>query len=448
MKKNDGIVSLVVNAVATRIASARVAMAGGFNGLDQKRPRAWREYGWKEEMPGFNDFYLAYSRTGICNGLVNKIVRKCWQTHPWIIQGDEKDKNDPYTQWENDLLDGLDVKAIWRAFKEADRMRLVGVWSAMILHVKDSLDWDKPVSGNSKIIKITNAWPGSLMPTKWDEDRQSERYGEPVMWQYTEQVGNQKKEVLIHHSRVFILGDTASNAIGFLAPMYNNFTNLEKVEGGVPESVLKNASRNVVVNFDREVDLGAIAQAHGVEVSELQDVYDEVTRGINSGIDSTLVTKGAQTSTLTTTVPDPTPAFTANLQSISAASDVPMKILVGNQNGERASTEDNKQFSETCQSRRNNELEEDIHGFFRFLMEHGLIKPVPRFSVIWDDLTVSTRAERLDNGKKMTEMNSSSPGEPIWSTREIREECGSDGEIVYGDDEPEDDEDDKDLSRG
>src|SRR5690606_29874011 len=177
----------------------------------------------------------------------------------------------------------------------ADKRRLVGRYSGLLLHVRDSKGWDKPVSAGVKaLVKVTPAWAGSLKPVEFDTDPKSERYGEPTMWQYTEASGHgvAGQDRKIHPDRLFILGDYTDDAIGFLEPAYNAFVSLEKVEGGSGESFLKNASRQLSVSFDKEVNLQDIASMYGVSIDQLQARFNDAAREVNAGNDMMLLLQG------------------------------------------------------------------------------------------------------------------------------------------------------------
>ena len=123
------------------------------------------------------------------------------------------------------------------------------------------------------------------------------------------------------------------------------FTTLEKVLGGAGESFLKNASRQLNVNYDSEVDLEDIARANGGSVAELHENLSGHVRDINSGVDLLMMTQGATVNPMTVAVSDPMPSYNVALQVFAASVKIPVKVLVGNITGERASTEDIKQFN-------------------------------------------------------------------------------------------------------
>lgn len=414
--------ALAVNSAAIERARQLAANPMGL-GMDAKRSQAWCEYGWKEKIE-FQDLYNAYKRGGLAFGAVTKLVGKCWGTMPWIIEGEAQQDATKLTAWEQGLQ-ALLPDDIWAKFEEADKRRLVGRYSALILRVRDGKKLKEPVRGRYGLADVIPVWANSLKVSEWNLDSSQENYGTPKMWQYTAELENGTKTLEdVHPDRVFILGDFSRDAIGFLEPAYNAFTNIEKVEGGSGESFLKNAARQVVTSFDKEIDLNGIATMYGVTIEQLQEKFNEAARALNQGIDSMLITQGATTTPIQSTIADPSPTYNVNLQTVSAALDIPSKILVGMQTGERASTEDQKYWDARCQSRRERELTPDIRRFLKKLDGLKIIQLKPVYTVMWDDLTESTVEQKLDNASKLADINQKSVSGTVFSDNEIRNAAG------------------------
>lgn len=378
-----------------------VDLLGGHNaGLDGKRANAWCEYGYKEKLT-FDDFYSLYRRNAIAGGGVDKINSTCWKTPPFIVEGDESNSDDAETAWETKTKKILN-KRFWRQAVEADKRRLIGRYAGLLLHFNDAGNgrgWASPVEKGKKLLKVEAVWAKSITP-KYNN-------GEIEYWQFREPATNGKPTSTrdVHPDRLFIFGDYSDDAIGFLEKPFNNFVNIEKLEGGGPESFLKNAARQVHTNFDKDVDLNAFAEALGIGIEDVPDIMNELARDLNAGNDAAFVTQGATMTALVASVPDPTPHFNINIQAISTAFDIPQKILVGNQTGERASTEDLKYFRARCQARREDELSDDIEDLVQHLIELKAIDQPVEFSVVWDDLEESSPTEKLENADKMADIN-------------------------------------------
>lgn len=410
-----------------RLARARMGMLNPSMGLDAKRNSAWCEYGFPEQVT-YENLYALYRRGGIAHGAVEKLVVKCWQTNPEIIEGDDADESENETAWEKKSKQVFNNR-FWRSFAEADRRRLVGRYAGILLHVRDEKDWSLPVTKGRGLQKVSVAWAGSLTVSEWDTGLNSKTYGQPKMWQYAERLPNgSSRRVNIHPDRVFILGDYSDDAIGFLEPAYNAFVSLEKVEGGSGESFLKNAARQLALSFDKEIDFGSIASMYGVKVDELQDKFNDAAREMNRGNDVLLSLQGASVTSLVSPVSDPSPTYDVNLQTAAAGVDIPTRILVGNQQAERSSTEDQKYFNTRCQSRRG-DLSFEIEDFCDKLIELSILDPVSQKTVIWDDLNAQSDSEKLDAAQKMSQINSASigTGEQVFTGEEIRVAAGYEG---------------------
>lgn len=419
-------------------------MGGGLQtpGLDSKRHQAWCEFGYKPNLD-FIDFYKLCARYPIAAGAVNKLSGRCWGTNPWLVQGDMEDKDKDVTPWEDSLKPVLRNGRLWRSFAEADRRRLIGRYSGLILRIRDNRPFNLPVIKGRGLEEVVVAWAGSLIPYEWNTETNSPDYGRVKMWRYREPSisGQPARDIDVHPDRVFILGDWRADAVGFLEPVFNNFVNVEKVEGGTGESILKNSNRSIHVNFDNTVDLRNIAAMYGVGLNELQEKFNDVAREVNRGNDILFATQGATAAPLVANVPNPEPVYNVNLQSISAGVDIPAKILVGNQTGERASTEDEAYMNRRCQGRRVNELAFEVQDFFDKLIALGIVAPAPtgEFTVVWDDLTEPTLGDKLANAKSMAEINqlqtSSGMGAEIFSREQVLGAAGMEDQVDLDDPE-------------
>ena len=101
--------------------------------------------------------------------------------------------------------------------------------------------------------------------------------------------------------------------------------------------------------------------------------------------------------------PDPSPTYNVKPSDSLAGVDIPARILVGNQQAERSSTEDQKYFNGRCQSRRG-DLSFEIEDFSDKLIDLKVIDPVSEKTVIWDDLNEQTGTEKLANAKTMAKL--------------------------------------------
>lgn len=391
-----------------QMARARIMSQKGMGTMsgDTKRPQAWCEFGFPEHISN-DDLYKMYERNPIAFSGVDKTIKRCWASYPRF----ESASNPAWAETVNETLG----EGFWAAFSAADRRRLAGRFSGMILRYKAPktalYKYEEPVPKGKPYLGMTDpmaVWGTALKPVAYDAN-DPDMQGMPVTWMYTpDAYGSQKgKEQIIHNDRLFILGDFSDNAEGFLIPSYNDLINLEKITGGTGESFLKNAARQIAIEYESGIDWAKIAESYGLKLEDLRVATDRYMKMINRGSDSAISVQGGKVNMLSTTIADPEPSHRVSSMNIAASYSMPTKILVGSQSGERASQEDYKEWNATCQSRRTGTLNPEIKRMLETkLVPHGIITPPPLDYVIkWDDLTASTQEQRLANAKTMAEIN-------------------------------------------
>ena len=421
---------MAVNAAVGRAQSLRQQFADNITGSsDSKRPKAWQEYGFPDTVTA-DMLERMWRRGGIAFGAVGKLIGNCWKSAPQIVEGGAENSSKKESKFEGEFSKIAKGLRLWKAFKKADEMRLVRRWSALIIYYADNKEWGEPVErGAKRIAKIRPVWSSALTPGPLNE-----KTGEPTYWQYkeTNTNGEQLRMVNIHPDRLFILGDSAVDAIGWLEPAYNDLISLEKLCGGGGESFLKNAARQLAVTFDKDIDLENIAAMYGVKLPELKAQFQQVAKDLNRGNDTLFALQGGNVAPITSAVPDPGPVYNTNLQNVAAAIDIPTKILVGQQTGERASTEDREYFNMRCQSRRVSELSDEIYDFVAKIAAAGAINVPSEITIAWDDLNESSQGDKLENAAKMAEINSKAidPQAEPFTIGEIRVAAGFEPEKV------------------
>ena len=423
--------SLALNELSQRVLEQQRNLYAQTLGLgsDTKRPRAWCEYGFPEDLR-FDDYFRLYQRHGVAHGAVHILLDKCWERLPQVIQGDEGRADTALTPWERKFNAEARRLRLWQAVKQADRRRLVGHYAGLILQIRDNKPWSEPARGG-RLQRLIPAWEGQLKPASWDMNETSPRYGEPETWSYTQLAVQENEEtvapsaqVTIHWSRVVVMGDFREG-VPFLQAGYNACVTMEKITGGSGESFLKNASRQLAINFNPEADLAKIAASYGVPLNELHTAFDEIAKGMNRGMDSVLGLQGGDVKTLVATVPDPQPPFNVAMMDFAASVQLPAKVLSGSQTGERASTGDIEAVNKRAQGRCENDLTCDVENLLRHCFEFKLLPAPPglagEFTVMWSDLAEATPSEKMEQAKGMAEVNAKmmGTGELVFSVDRI-----------------------------
>lgn len=438
MEVNQQKLSLAVNNAVRAVAQARANYMNGFGTSNTKRPRIWREFGYPENLT-FDDFYKAYDRHALGGAAVDRYINTCWVDVPEIFEGDEEADKDGSTAWDNSVNKLL--KKHWEQIKETDKRNLVGRYAGLIMQLRDGEQWDAPANKavlsrlkDRAIVRLIPAWEAQLDVAKWDEDQTSEDYGFPTLYSFTElpvgqdSDGSPGRIINIHPDRVIIFAEGAADGkltsgIPLLRKGYNKLLDTEKTSGGGAEGFLKNASRQLNYSFSKETDFHRLSEALGTDIDGLADALDEQVRRLNESIDAASFMQEGTANVLSVAPADPEPTWRTALAEFAASVNMPVKILIGQITGERASTEDMKDWAKTCMSRRTGFLATTIKSFIEQLGRIGVIDSKEEITVSWSDLLAPSQAEKLDNMSKAADVAQKSVqafGRSVIQENEIR----------------------------
>ena len=402
------------------------------------------DFGWPDEVT-FDMAYRMYHRHSIARAGVNKTVLKTWQDMPALWETEKAGE----TTAEKDIATRFDQIGAWRALAEADRRAIVGGYSGVILRFADNQDFDAPVTtvpgGLDGLVELVPVWRNQLTVAEWITDPNSEDYGKPKFFTFSEGAvgGTAGRSFKIHPDRVLIWSaDGTVTATSDLEPGYNDLLDMEKVRGAGGEGFWNNAKSAPVLEIDKEAKINEMAQAMGVPMDELADAMNKQVEDFQKGFDKLLMLQGMQAKTLNVTLPSPEHFHSIPLLSFAASMGIPAKILIGSQSGERASTEDANEWSQTCNARRENIAKPRIKSLADRLARCGVLAKREWF-VGWSDLTEASTTEKIDRADKMATINQKLANEPAFTPGEIREMAGYEAANLPKSPDDEDDEDEE-----
>lgn len=399
--------------LANRAVRQLGAMFPGF--FPGQKHDHYKDFGYPETLT-FDLLHKMYCRNGIAAAAVDKTALKTWQDTPYLLEqerdGSQKGKSKE-TPLEKDIRLKFSSMRLWAKLAEADRKAMVGGYSGVILRLRDGKRFDQPVDrvggGLNGLYRIDPVWAGRLKVADWNTDASSETYGEPTMYEFNEanvaDDNPNKRQLRIHPDRVIIWSDDGTvNGRSLLEPGYNDLIDIEKIKGAGGEGFWKNAKSSPVLEMPADVKIAEMAKAMGVTVQDVADKMNEQVEDFQKGFDQMLMLQGMQAKTLGITLPSPEHFFGAALQSFAASVGAPVKILVGMQTGERASTEDANEWNQTNMARRVNITHPNIMDFVTRMVTWGIL-PEKDWFIDQADLTESSMTEKVDRANKMADTN-------------------------------------------
>ncbi len=383
----------------------------------------YRDFGWPDELT-FDQLYRMYRRNGLAFAGVDKTILKTWQDSPEVWETEKPAESDT----ESDIRQRFADLRIWQRFAEADRRSMVGKYAGVILRLADDKDFDQPVDtvpgGILGLAGVIPAWEGQLTVAEYDGDQRSDTYGDPLFYQFNEaNVGDktQPRQFRVHPDRVLIWSDDGTiHGQSALEPGYNDLLDAEKIKGAGGEGFWKTSRGAPLVEAKEGVNPKDLGAAMGANTpSELIDKINEQIDSFQSGFDKGLMLGGMTATPLTISLPSPEHFFAAPVQAFAASLHIPVKILLGSQTGERASTEDAQEWAQTCNARRVTRNRPIIQEFINRL-ERFSILPERDWHIDWADLTEASSTEKMQRAKDMSEINAKHLNEYVFTPDEIR----------------------------
>lgn len=374
------------------------AQLAGAMGLQYGGDRdIYQALGYKTQLT-YTDFLAFYARMDIARAVIDRPVDATWRGGCELLESDDDNETALELAW-YDLYDKL---ALHPKFSRLDKLTGIGSYGLLLLGLSDvrtTQDFGKPVTGGGlKLLWVKPFGEGSapVGNIEYVTDTSDERYGQPLLYQITIQnVSNGKNEVIkVHHSRVIHVADglLESEIEGEpqLQVVYNRLQDLEKIVGGSAEMFWRGARSGHQFVGDKETTIDQTF------VDALKTQFDEYEHNLRR----ILAMAGGELKSLAPQVSDPEKHVLVQIQMISAVKGIPVRILLGSEVGELASTQDRNSWLEKISGRREEYAEPCIiRPFVDRCIKYGVL-PAPKddYTVKWQDLFAMGDKEKADIG--------------------------------------------------
>lgn len=425
--------------MTTRIANLLTRnLAAMFQGsFTNQRHNFAVDYGWPEEVT-FQLLWRAAHRNGIARAAVDKTALRVWQHTPEIWESEEPKES----TLESDVRQHFEDIRFWQSAIEADRRAYIAGYSGLILRFGDNKRFGEAVEnvpgGIKGLVGVEPVWASQLVVKDWNMKESDPGFGRPLMFELRERGLVEEKTAInapprrnydVHPDRVIIWSrDGTVYSRSDLEAGYNDLLDMEKIKGAGGEGFWKTAKGLPVIEVDPEARIADMAEMMGVAVDKVKAAIDEEVSEFQLGFNKSLMLAGMKATAVNVVLPQPKEFFQSPLQSFAASVCMPVRILLRNETGERASTQDQEDFDRACMARREKFIVPTLREFLRRLEKASII-PVKDYTVGWESLLDMSPDQKMARSKQMADINKTAAdpmtgSHPIFTEDEIREEAG------------------------
>lgn len=310
----------------------------------------------QEDNLDFDHYWSRYQRQDIAGRIVDMPPKTTWRNPPTVVEeGMDQEEGTEFTRAFGELADRL---GLWNHLERADRLSRIGQYGVLFMgtpgvdqELEDPLE---TVQGAGDILYLSSFHQGDVTVKEWVTDTGRERFGQPLVYRIKLSEGVQNfpdVEKNIHYSRVIhIAEDRLSDEVHgrpALKRVFNRLMDLEKITAATAEAYWQLADKILLLSIDPDVEMG----------SDDRDALGEAAEEMMHDLRRQMVGSGITGQWLGGETPEPSDPAQLYMMLIGAGAEIPYRVLFGNTTGERASTEDQKEWLGRIKERETNHAE-------------------------------------------------------------------------------------------
>lgn len=386
--------------------------------LDPANRNLDAECGYKTD-PTYEDFRAMYDREGFARRVVSVMPDECWAVYPEVY--DDEDER-TVTDFERAWQDLDHDHSVMHYLHRADVLSGIGRFGCVLLGLPGrpedpvpGVDRDGNVDKSYKhktrtplsFVRVFDEGSVTITDRDLNKDPTSARVGQPEFYGFAlgDPTTGRNGLAKVHWTRVVHVADNRHDSEAFgcerMRPVYNRLQDLRKLLGSSAEMFYKGGFPGLA--FETLPDLSETAQIDDRSIRrEVADYFNNLQRYV--------AVTGMTVKTLSPNVADPTGHVLQQLLGVAAGIEVPLPILLGDQAGHLASTENRIQWNRRLARRQVNYVTPwVINPTVKRLVATGVL-PAPakaksrgRWKVAWKDLNSTTDKERAETAVRKTQ---------------------------------------------
>lgn len=307
----------------------------------------------------YQQYLLRYMRQDVARRIVNVVADDCWRLPPELLDGDDPDTAKDDTEFADAwlrLAEGQAEEAETRRgllhyLHRLDKVTGIGRYGVLFLGLRDERDPKEEVEGGkldeAGLLFASVYDEASASVVTWDTNKQSPRYGRPLLYQLTERTdAGTQVTFQAHWTRCIHVADNVltSDLVGTprLEGVWNRLIDLDKLAAATGEAGWRLMQPGYVFSTKDGYELG-----NGPEAKSSEDEIDEFVHELRRHLEL----EGMDAQELGGQLQDPSGAVTVILKLISAGTGIPLRKLTGSEMGQLASAQDDDNWTDVVEAR-------------------------------------------------------------------------------------------------
>lgn len=334
----------------------------------------------------YYDFKERYLRQDIAYRIIKAPVGVTWKDEPAVSD------NSPDSSFEV-AFDTLASKTnLYKHFSTADLLARIGYYSLLFIGFADGQELDKPPRVGSEVIYLKPLPQPVVEVVAIDTDPTSKRFGAPVLYSIKIEDTGTGQTRLVHHERLLHIAenqlDDEHMGIPALLPIYNRLLGLEKIAGGSPEMYWRGARPGYAASS------GGGVMATKEQIESFKETISDFVNNMNRW----LYAEDINIQSLAPQVVSPKEHYDVQLQLISAASRIPLRILTGSERGELSSDQDERGWLGYIEERRQEVGKKlFLEPFVQRMIDYKVLpKPIGGYTIYWKPLVVISEKDKAE----------------------------------------------------
>lgn len=365
--------------------------------------------GWNKN-PTYEIYYNFFARQDVAKRVISAYPDATWASPPAVVDTVKSGEATPFMEAWNKLVI---EKRIFHYMHRADVLSGIGKWGGLVLGFSGSESLKNPVktTANKELLYLRPATQKTLQISKLEEDSKNKRFMLPLLYQLhssltednngvTSMPTTSLQNVPIHYTRVIHIAEglEENDVVGTprLKAILNRLLGIDLIAGGGAEMFWRGAFPGLAVVADKDATF--LPDDRVALSEEVEEYVHDMKRFIKA--------QGVDIKTLQASITSPKDALKAQMQLIAVEKKIPLRVLMGTERGELASTQDDRAWHERVQERNINFAEPTIlRPTVDRLIDFGVL-PAPKnneYIVLWPDLYTLSAKEQADVAKVKTE---------------------------------------------